>query len=241
MEPRDRLCFALDVPDLIRAEEAVQQTKESVGLYKVGLELFTSFGPKAVHAVRYAGGEVFLDLKLHDIPATVERAVARMANLEVGYLTVHASGGPAMIEAASRRAEDVGMKVLAVTVLTSLDKKDLGDIGFQGDPEMQTVRLARVARDAGAHGLVCSVSSLSSLRQLVGDSMTLVTPGIRPSGTDVGDQKRTGTPAGAIGAGSDILVVGRPIRDAGDRTAAAAAILEEISGSASPSDEGANG
>lgn len=235
MEPRERLCFALDVPDLLKAEEAVRQTKDSVGLYKVGLELFTSFGPKAVHAVRFSGGEVFLDLKLHDIPATVERAVARMNNLGIRYLTVHASGGPAMIEAASRRAEDIGAKVLAVTVLTSLDKKDLGDIGFQSDPEMQTIRLARVARDSGAHGLVCSVSSLSSLRQLVGDSMILVTPGIRPSGTDVGDQKRTGTPAGAIEAGSDILVVGRPIRDAEDRAAAAAAILEEISGTGAPS------
>jgi orotidine-5'-phosphate decarboxylase len=174
--------------------------------------------------------DIFLDLKLHDIPATVDAAVGAAASLGARYLTVHASGGATMLEAAVRRAERDApeMIVLAVTVLTSLDREDLAALGISREPGAQALELARLAQKAGAHGLVCSPAEVRTLRDALGPDVVLVTPGIRPAGAAVGDQKRTGTPAEAIRDGASLLVVGRPIRDAADPAAAARAIVQEI-------------
>jgi orotidine-5'-phosphate decarboxylase len=169
-------------------------------------------------------------LKLHDIPETVERAVAAAASLGVRFLTLHASGGPRMLEAAASRAarENTGLILLAVTVLTSLDAADLARTGVAADAGEQALRLALLARESGVNGLVCSVAEVARLRAELGPSAVLVTPGIRPSGAASADQKRVGSPAEAIRAGSSLLVVGRPIRDAADPSAAARAVLTEI-------------
>jgi orotidine-5'-phosphate decarboxylase len=172
---------------------------------------------------RSLGCDVFLDLKLHDIPKTVERAVGTAASLGAKYLTIHACGGAGMMEAAAKRAESEGtaMKVLGVTVLTSLGPSDLFALGIDESPSERVMRLGTLARQAGLQGLVCSTAEVKQVRQTVGPDMLLVTPGIRPLGADAGDQKRTGTPQEAIADGSDLLVVGRPIRDAADPAEAA--------------------
>ena len=228
---RERLAFALDYPTLAEAESGAARVRESVGVLKVGLELFVAEGPAAVKVGERLGIRVFLDLKLHDIPETVERAVATAGQLGASFLTLHASGGPRMLEAAARRAarEATGLKLLAVTVLTSLDAADLAAIGVSGAPAEHVLRLGQLARGAGIHGLVCSTSEVGSLRSALGPEAILVTPGIRPAGAAVGDQKRVGTPASALKDGSSLLVVGRPIRDAADPSAAARAILHEMS------------
>jgi orotidine-5'-phosphate decarboxylase len=228
---RARLAFPLDYPTLEQARQGAELVCGSAGVLKVGLELFVSEGPKSVTLGRELGCDVFLDLKLHDIPETVERAVASAAALGVRFLTLHASGGPRMLEAAAGRAarENTGLVLLAVTVLTSLDAADLARTGVAADPEEQALRLAILARECGVNGLVCSVAEVARLRAELGPTAVLVTPGIRPSGAAGGDdQKRTGSPASAIRAGSSLLVVGRPIRDAADPTAAARAVLTEI-------------
>lgn len=228
---RARLAFPLDYPTLDQARRGAERVRASAGVLKVGLELFVSEGPKSVTLGSELGCDVFLDLKLHDIPETVERAVASAAGLGVRYLTLHGSGGPRMLEAAARRVEreNTGLILLAVTVLTSLDATDLERTGVPDSPTVQALRLARLAQECGIRGLVCSVAEVSDLRRELGPSAVLVTPGIRPSGgSGSDDQKRTGTPAGAIRAGSSLLVVGRPIRDAADPAAAAHAVLREI-------------
>lgn len=228
---RSRLAFPLDYPTLEQARRGAELVCGSVGVLKVGLELFVSEGPKSVALGRELGCEVFLDLKLHDIPETVERAVASAAALGVRFLTVHASGGPRMLEAAARRTEreNTGLVLLAVTVLTSLDSADLTATGVAGGAAEQALRLARLAQQSGVNGWVCSVAEVSRLRSELGPSAVLVTPGIRPSGAGGGDdQKRVGSPTEAIRAGSSLLVVGRPIRDAADPAAAALAVLREI-------------
>jgi orotidine-5'-phosphate decarboxylase len=229
-EPRDRLAFPLDYATLTEARRGAALVAPSIGVLKVGLELFVREGAAAARVGAEFGCEVFLDLKLHDIPETVERAVASAASFGVRYLTVHASGGSRMLERAVRRAEteDPRLVVLAVTVLTSLDGGDLAALGVEGDAASQALRLARLARAAGIRGFVCSASEVASLRRELGAGVTLVTPGIRPLGSDVGDQKRVATPASAIRAGSSLLVVGRPIRDDPDPGAAARRILDEI-------------
>lgn len=229
-QARAQLVFALDFPSLADATATAQRVKAHVGVLKVGLELFIKEGPAAVRAVRDWGCDAFLDLKLHDIEKTVERAVGTASQLGAKYLTVHASGGPGMLEAAATRAqqEGAGLQILAVTVLTSLDQKDLRAIGVAGDSSQAVTRLARLAAEAGVSGLVCSSQEVAGLRQLLGPKPLLVTPGIRPSGAALGDQKRVGTPADAIRAGSSLLVVGRPIRDAADPEAAAREIVQEI-------------
>ena len=197
----------------------------------MGLELFVAEGPAAVTLGRKLGNQVFLDLKLHDIPETVERAVASAAAVGARYLTIHGSGGPRMLEAAARRAEreNTGLVLLAVTVLTSLDESDLAATGVSGSTAEQALRLARLAQKSGVNGLVCSVAEVARLRAELGPSAVLVTPGIRPAGAARGDdQKRVGTPADAIRSGSSLLVVGRPIRDAADPAAAARAVLSVI-------------
>jgi orotidine-5'-phosphate decarboxylase len=227
-DPRRSLAFALDYPTLADARAGAERVRESAGVLKVGLELFVREGPPAAALGRELGCDVFLDLKLHDIPETVERAVGSAVELGVRYLTLHAAGGRKMLERAARRAEGSGMVLLAVTVLTSLDANDLSEIGVAAPPPEHALRLARLARETGIAGLVCSATEVGMLRQALGPEAVLVTPGIRPAGGEVGDQKRTGTPGEAIRAGSSLLVVGRPIRDAADPAAAARAIVAEI-------------
>lgn len=226
-----RLAFALDYPSLEDARRGAAQVVPPVSVLKVGLELFVQEGPAAVALGRELGCDIFLDLKLSDIPETVDRAVARAADLGVAYLTVHTTGGPRMLEAAQRRVERSGtqLALLGVTVLTSLDAEDLRATGVEAAPAEQVLRLARLARNAGLAGLVCSAAELEPLRAALGEEPLLVTPGIRPAGTAGGDdQKRVATPAQAVRAGASLLVVGRPIRDAADPGQAARAIAAEM-------------
>lgn len=227
---RRRLVFPLDYASLDEAKRGAALVAPAVGVLKVGLELFVREGPAAALFGRDLGLDVFLDLKLHDIPQTVERAVASAAALGVRYLTVHASGGAAMLERAAREAQRSGgdLTILAVTVLTSLDAADLEAQGVSEGPADHVVRLARVAWGAGIRGFVASPAEASALRGALGPGALLVTPGIRPSGAAALDQKRTATPARAIEDGADLLVVGRPIRDAADPLAAARAVALEI-------------
>jgi orotidine-5'-phosphate decarboxylase len=230
MTARSRLCFALDFPSLNAAREAAKPLSAHVGVLKVGLELFTQSGPDAVKQLGALGPSLFLDLKLHDIPATVERAVAVACGLGVKYLTLHASGGPRMLEAAQQRAEKeaTGLHLLGVTVLTSSTPEDLQAVGIDVPAAAQVQRLAKVALGAGLAGLVCSVEELSALRAEFGPKPLLVAPGIRPSGAAKDDQTRVGTAEAAIRLGASLLVVGRPIRDAADPCRAAQRLVEEI-------------
>jgi orotidine-5'-phosphate decarboxylase len=221
----DRIIVALDVPTLDEADALARQLTGRVGWFKVGLELFTAHGPAAVEAIR-AHGPVMLDLKLHDIPTTVERAAARVADLGVGLLTVHASGGPSMIEAAVRGLGGGG-EILAVTVLTSMSDDELAAIGAPA-ASVQVPALAKLAVDAGAPGLVCAPTDLLAVRDAVGGEVRLVTPGVRPAGASADDQTRIATPSSAVADGADLLVIGRPITRADDPVAAAAAIAAEL-------------
>jgi orotidine-5'-phosphate decarboxylase len=217
------ICAALDVPDPQAAQRLAERLAGHVGLFKVGLELFVAHGREAVDAVRRSGLPIFLDLKLHDIPQTVESAARAVAGLGVEYVTVHASGGAEMIRAARRALPRT--KLLAVTALTSLGPEDFDAIGLARDAVQ---RLARLALGAGADGVVCSPQEVAALRDALGRGPLLVVPGIRPAGAAAGDQRRTGTPAEAVRAGASILVIGRPLRDAPDPAAAADAIAREI-------------
>jgi orotidine-5'-phosphate decarboxylase len=227
---RERLVFPLDFATLAEARLAATRLAPAVGVLKVGLELFVSEGPAAAALGRELGLDVFLDLKLHDIPETVDRAVASAAELGVRYLTVHASGGVEMLRRAVARAAGAKtpLTILAVTVLTSLDEGDLRAQGVEASPSEQVLRLAQVAWSAGVRGFVTSPAEARALRAALGPEALLVTPGIRPIGAAAGDQKRIATPASAIADGADLLVVGRPIRDAADPLAAASAVVAEI-------------
>ncbi len=220
---RDQLAFALDVPSLAHARDLMTQLKDEVGVFKVGLELFTSAGPDAVRAVHDMGCACFLDLKLHDIPATVARATAAAAELGVEYLTLHASAGTTALKQAQDATAGSRTRLLAITVLTSMSGSDLREIGFPLAPDAAVEHLAQLAARAGVTGLVCSAQEARSLRALLGSSAFLVTPGIREPDAPKGDQQRTLGPAEAIAAGSSMLVVGRPIRDAAAPVAAARA------------------
>jgi orotidine-5'-phosphate decarboxylase len=223
--PHERLIVALDVPTLAEAEALSARLEGAVGWFKVGLELFAAHGPAAVTTIA-AHGPVFLDVKLHDIPTTVERSAARIADLGAGLVTVHAGGGPAMVAAAVRGLGDAA-EVLAVTVLTSTSDAELAALG-QEPAAVQVPRLARLAVDAGAPGLVCAPRDLTAVRAAVGSEPRLVTPGIRPAGAGVDDHARAATPASAIADGADLLVVGRPITRAEDPVAAAQAIAATL-------------
>ena len=229
---RDRLIVALDTPDLAAAEALVDRLAGVVAHFKVGSILYTAAGPAAVEMVRKRGARVFLDLKYHDIPATVTGAVEAAVRLGVGLLTVHASGGAAMLRAAAAAARAAGSdrpRIVAVTVLTSLDRATLyGELGVPVAVEGHAVNLALLARDAGCDGVVASARESGRLRALLGPAMLIVTPGIRPAGGRADDQVRIATPAAAIRAGADYLVVGRPITEAADPAAAAASVLAEI-------------
>jgi orotidine-5'-phosphate decarboxylase len=222
-----RLIVAIDRPDLDGAARlAAALAAPRCGLLKVGLELFAAAGAAAVRAVG-AHAPVFLDLKLHDIPNTVAGAVRALLPLRPAMLTLHAAGGAAMIAAAREAAATAGAErplLLAVTVLTSLDGAALAATGIALDPPVQVLRLGALAMAAGADGLVCSPQEVAPLRAALGAAPRLVVPGIRPPGSAAGDQARTATPAAAIAAGADWIVVGRPITAAADPVAAAAAI-----------------
>lgn len=218
---------ALDVPSMGEALSLVRELASFVGAFKVGKELFVSAGPDIVRVIHDNGGEVFLDLKFHDIPHTVGRAVAAAAQLKVSMLTVHTAGGADMLRAAQEAAGEETL-VLGVTVLTSMDGADLNSVGVSDEPPAQVERLGRLAVQSGLGGLVCSPKEIGLLRDVLPREVRLVTPGIRPSGSDVGDQKRTLTPPEAITAGADWLVIGRPITAAENPREAAEAILGDI-------------
>ncbi len=224
----DRICAALDFAAWSEAEPFARAIAPEVGMLKIGLELFTAEGPQAVRAAVAMGRPVFLDLKLHDIPATVEGAARSAAVTGASLLTVHASGGSGMIQAAVRGAGG-RVRILAVTVLTSLDDAALDAVGLAGPPQAAVVRLARLAIEAGAGGLVCSPHEVAAVRAAVGPGPLLVVPGVRPAGSPRGDQARVATPGDAVRAGADVIVVGRPLRDAPDPVAAARAIAAELS------------
>jgi orotidine-5'-phosphate decarboxylase len=225
---KERLAFPLDVSSWAEADGLVSVLSDSVGVFKVGLELFTSVGPSAVTHLVERGQRVFLDLKLHDIPATMSRAVEAALRLGASYLTVHTSAGGEALRCAAELTQGTPLTLLGVTLLTSADEHTLTEIGMHGPPADAVLRLATLAMEAGVTGLVCSPMECELLRARLGGDLFLVTPGIRPSGSMFGDQKRVATPAQAIAAGADMLVVGRPIRDAKDPRAAAAHVLEEI-------------
>lgn len=227
MEPKERICCALDFGSWAAAEPFARRIAPQVGMLKVGLELYVAEGAPAVRAAAALGRPVFLDLKLHDIPATVEGAARSAAATGAALLTVHAAGGPEMVGAAVRGAGP-GVRVLAVTVLTSLDAAALDRIGLAGPPEAAVVRLARLAVEAGAGGLVCSPQEVAAVRAAVGPGPLLVVPGVRPAGAALGDQARVATPSRAVADGADVIVVGRPLRDAPDPVAAARAIAAEL-------------
>ena len=223
IKPRERIIVALDVPTSAEALVLVRQLSPDAGLFKIGLQLYTAAGPEVVRAVRGLGGRVFLDLKLHDIPNTVRRAVESAGSLGVEMLTLHLSGGRAMIEAAVGAAAPE-MLLLGVTVLTSANDATLREIGVVSAMEEQVLRLAQLGVESGIQGFVASPHELAPLRTAHGAKIKIVTPGIRPTGSPAEDQKRTMTPAEALKAGADFLVIGRPITAAPDPCAA----LEQI-------------
>ena len=230
-DPRQRLIVALDVSSAAAAQKIVAAVGDSALSYKVGMQLYTAEGPQIVRDLVASGRRVFLDLKYHDIPNTVGSAVAEAAKLGVSMLTVHASGSGKMLRAAVEAARvRPELIVLAVTVLTSMDEHDLETIGIRGSVEDTVVRLASLARMNGCQGVVASAREASTLRRELGDRFTIVTPGVRPAGRDVGDQVRVVTPAEAIAAGASHIVVGRPITEADDPAAEARAILGQIGG-----------
>jgi orotidine-5'-phosphate decarboxylase len=227
LKARDRLIVALDVSDAAAAERLVESIGDAVSFYKIGMEL--TYGGEGLGLVRRlgaAGHKIFLDLKLHDIPNTVQRAVAQVAGLNATFLTVH--GYPQTMAAAVVGAKGTGLKLLVVTVLTSYDDADLLEAGYRFDVVELVRRRAEQARAFGVDGLVASAAEAAAVRRAVGKTMILVTPGIRPAGAAVADQKRVATPASAISAGVDYLVVGRPVTEAADPRAAAQAIAAEI-------------
>ena len=230
MPPSPRLFVALDYDNAEQCLALVAQLDPTqVGL-KVGKELFTSAGPDLVRDLVGKGFAVFLDLKYHDIPNTVAQAVKAAAKLGVWMINIHASGGLRMLQAAREILNEVPNppKVIGVTVLTSMAKEDLVQIGINAEPKDQVLRLAALVKDAGLDGVVCSAQEASLLREHFGEDFILVTPGIRPADADLGDQRRTMTPAEAIAAGSHHLVVGRPITQADKPKAVCAAILASL-------------
>jgi orotidine-5'-phosphate decarboxylase len=229
---RQRLIVALDAPDAASAMAMVARLEGSCAWFKVGLELFVAAGPAVVEPLLKLGHEIFLDLKLHDIPNTVAGAVRSAASLGVRMLTVHAAGGPAMLAAAHEALVGVANppELLAVTVLTSMDETQLKAIGVHRSPAHQVELMAKMGLESGIHGFVCSPLEVGALRQITGPAGVLVTPGIRPTDSNTGDQKRIATPTEALKAGANYLVVGRPITQAAEPAKAAEAILEEMAG-----------
>ena len=229
-DPRQRLIVALDVSSAAAAQKIVAAVGGSALTYKVGMQLYTAEGPRVVSDLIASGRRVFLDLKYHDIPNTVCLAVREAAQLGVSMLTVHASGGGKMLKAATEAAQMVNpsLMVLAVTVLTSMGDQDLERIGVRGQVVDQVLRLAALAIANGCAGVVASAQEASDLRSELGADFTIVTPGVRPAGAGHGDQVRVVTPAEAIAAGANYIVVGRPITEAADPGSEARAILAQL-------------
>jgi len=233
---REKLIVALDLPNGNAATRMAEKLQGHAGMFKVGSELFTAEGPVTVRYLVTAGQKVFLDLKFHDIPNTVRAAAREAAELGVSMVNVHASGGLKMMDAALEGARLVGAgtgngartRVLAVTILTSLESQDLQELGILGTPVEAVTRLARLAQRAGLDGVVASPREITAIRQACGSGFLIVTPGIRPASAATDDQARIATPASAIAAGADYLVVGRPITGAPDPAAAADAIVAEM-------------
>lgn len=233
---KSRLMIALDVDSREKAEEWVHKMKLHVGYFKVGLQLFTLAGAELVRSIRARGGRIFLDVKYHDIPNTVARACESCCSMGIDFVNVHALGGKAMIKAAATALSESSARMrvqkpvlLAVTILTSHDAKSLKDeVGLKGSPEKEVVRLAKMAQAAGAEGVVCSPREIEAVRKACGDKFIIVTPGIRPAGSDKQDQKRTMTAGQAIAKGADFLVVGRPLTTATDPVEVAKAMSEDM-------------
>ena len=209
---RSPIILALDTKDLDTAKNWIEATNGSVDLYKFGLEFYLKFGAAGLRQLADAGDfQVFLDLKLHDIPNTVASSVKSVSDLAPKFLTVHASGGGAMVKAASEAAPEIS--ITAVTILTSLSDSDLLEIGYEKDSKSSAIALAKLAASNGARSIVCSPFEASEIRKVVGSDIEIITPGVRPTGSELGDQKRVMTPQEAITAGANYIVVGRPITD----------------------------
>lgn len=221
-----RIYVALDTPELEKAKALAQKVRHHVGGIKLGLEFFMANGRHGVHEMAEIGVPIFLDLKFHDIPNTVAKAIQALRPLNPAILTVHAAGGRAMLEDAKAAAPE-GTKVVAVTMLTSLDGSDMTAIGLKPDPHEQVMRLAELARSAGVDGIVCSGEEVKAVHAAWKDGFFVV-PGVRPADAHVGDQKRVVTPRSAVDAGASILVIGRPITQAEDPDAAARAIAATL-------------
>jgi len=230
MDPREKLIVALDVSSAAAALKIVAALGDSVLTYKIGLQLYTAEGPHVVRDLISSGRQVFLDLKYHDIPNTVAAAVREAAGLGVAMLTVHTLGGRKMLRAATEAAAAVNSeaRVVAVTVLTSMDESELGQVGIQGGVLSEVTRLADLAAATGCHGVVASAREASEMRNHLGEDFLIVTPGVRPEGSAYGDQARVATPAQAIAAGASHIVVGRPIIEAADPAQAAREILAQM-------------
>ncbi len=231
--PQDKIIIALDVPDTAGALRLLDSLGDPPALCKIGLELFTAEGPSVVKAVQDRGSAIFLDLKFHDIPHTVAHAIRSAADLGVAMTTLHAGGGPVMLEAAAKAAVEGGrsdLLLLAVTILTSMDAAQLAATGITDEPEAQVLRLVRLASESGMGGIVCSPREITATRGVFGKNLRIVTPGGRPIWAAAGDQKRVMTPADALKAGADWLVIGRPITAAADPRAAYARIVAEMKG-----------
>ncbi len=233
---KDRLALALDVDNDRDALAIVAELKDSVGVFKVGLQLFTAYGPDIVRRIIGMGGRVFLDLKYHDIPNTVAKASAEAVKLGVSIFNVHSLGGLDMMKAAAESAKETAEKfnlpapaVLAVTILTSMDAKSVRkELKITRSLQREVAHLARLARRAGMHGVVASPKEIRTLRRAVRGEFIILTPGVRPAWADQDDQKRVMTPGEAVTAGADYIVVGRPVLKASDRKSAVKKILEEM-------------
>jgi orotidine-5'-phosphate decarboxylase len=230
-----RLVIALDVPDADRAEQLIDELYELDLIYKIGMEPLYGYGERIFSYMEARDVRHFLDAKLHDIPRTVAAGVAQLVRHGTHIIDVHALGGREMMsaaaDAAKARAEELGMTpphVFAVTILTSMAARDVADVGLDGDPASNAMRLAKLAKEAGCDGVVCSAHEVRGIKQMLGSGFLTLTPGIRPAGAAHGDQKRVTTPADAVAAGSDYLVVGRPVTEASSPYSAAKAILDEM-------------
>jgi len=225
MQATDRLIVAIDRSSRDEILRLVDSLHGAAGIFKIGLQAFVTNGPAIVREVIARGAKVFLDLKIHDIPNTAKHAVAEAASLGAAMVTVHTSGGASMLRACALDST----LVLGVTVLTSLDDAELQRIGFTGTALETAVWLAKLAQESGLRGVVASPHEVTAIREACGNEVRIVVPGIRPEGTEAGDQRRTMTPAAAIAAGADYIVVGRPITDASDPRSAALALVDSIS------------
>ena len=228
MTGRERLIVALDESSASAALQLVDRLSGHVGMFKVGKQLFTREGPGFVRDLVGRGERVFLDLKFHDIPNTVSGAIAAAVDLGVSLVNVHIAGGRKMLEAAARAVDGSETRLLGVTVLTSLDDEALAETGMSGNVETTVPKLARLALDCGAAGVVASPREIVQVRRACGDDFLIVTPGVRPAGAAPDDQARVASPGEAVRLGADYLVMGRPITQARDPAAAAAAVAEEI-------------